>query len=77
MREVGCLQNFIELWKGKVGILPSQQLLWFLASIYLDPGFEPLIRTPDLPALSPKFLSNTSPHWLKEYNQLHNGLYPI
>ena len=29
--------------KGKVGSLPSHQLLWFLASIYLDPGFEPLI----------------------------------
>ena len=29
--------------KGKIGILPSHQLLWFLASIYLDPGFEPLI----------------------------------
>ena len=25
------------------GILPSHQLLWFLASIYLDLGFEPLI----------------------------------
>ena len=31
--------------KGKEGkgILPSQKLLWFLASIYLDLGFEPLI----------------------------------
>ena len=29
--------------EGKVDILPSQQLLWFLASIYLDPGIEPLI----------------------------------
>ena len=28
--------------KGIVSILPSHQLLWFLASIYLDPGFEPL-----------------------------------
>ena len=29
--------------KSKVGSLPSHQLLWFLASIYLYPGFEPLI----------------------------------
>ena len=29
--------------KGKVGFLSSQQLLWFLASLYLDPGFEPMI----------------------------------
>ena len=29
--------------KGKVGILSSQQLLWFLANIYLDPVFELLI----------------------------------
>ena len=25
--------------KGKVGIFLSQLLLWFLASMYLDPGF--------------------------------------
>ena len=28
------------MWSG---YLPSHQLLWFLANIYLDPGFEPLI----------------------------------
>ena len=28
---------------GEVDSLPSHQLLWFLANIYLDPGFEPLI----------------------------------
>ena len=38
----------IELTKSlhamvKVGGLPSHQLLWFTAGIYLDPGFEPLI----------------------------------
>ena len=28
---------------GRVGILPLHQLQWFLANIYLDPRFEPLI----------------------------------
>ena len=28
---------------GKVGDLPSHQMLWFLANIYLDPGFKPLL----------------------------------
>ena len=38
---VGC--NYLKFLnsKGKVGSLPSHQLLWFLASIYLDPGFKP------------------------------------
>ena len=36
-----------------MGNLPSHLLLWFLAIIYLDPGFEPI----DLPALSPKVSS--------------------
>ena len=31
--------------KSKGGDLPSHQELWFLASIYLDPGFEPLISS--------------------------------
>ena len=34
---------YYSLVKGKVGNLPSHQLLRFLASIYLDSGFEPLI----------------------------------
>ena len=33
----------IQFSTKKVGSLPSFQLVWFLASIYLDPGFEPLI----------------------------------
>ena len=39
--------------KGKVGILPSHQLLWFLASIYLDPGFDALISQRRLPWFYP------------------------
>ena len=35
--------NLSSIRKDKVDILPSYQLLWFLASIYLHPGFEPLI----------------------------------
>ena len=46
--------------KSRLGILPSHQLLWFLASIYLEPGLEPL---PDLPALSPKVLSIGPLRW--------------
>ena len=33
--------------KDRVSILPSHKLLWFLAKIYLDPGFEPLISSVD------------------------------
>ena len=29
-------------YRGKVGELSSHQLLWFSASIYLDPGFKPI-----------------------------------
>ena len=35
--------NAVPCYIGKVSTLPSHQLLWFLASIYLYPGFEPLI----------------------------------
>ena len=43
--------------EDKVGILPSHQLLWFLASIYLAPGFEPLISQPRLLTVLSKGLS--------------------
>ena len=36
-----------------MGILPSHQLLWFLASIYLNPGFEPLISQRWVPRFYP------------------------
>ena len=54
----------------KVGILPLHQLLWFLASIYFDPGFESLISERWVPrfyhqqVIKPRWLSypnNTSP----------------
>ena len=44
---------------GKVGTLPPHQLIWFLASIYLEAGFEPVI----LPSPSPKVLSIRPPRW--------------
>jgi len=43
----------------KVDILPSHQLLWFLAKHLPRPG----IRTPDLPVLSPKVLSIRLLQW--------------
>lgn len=43
----------------KVGILPSHQLLWFLAKHLPRPG----IRTPELPVLGPKVLSIRLSQW--------------
>ena len=34
-------KNALVILKGKVDSLPSHQLLWFLASIYLDPDSNP------------------------------------
>ena len=39
--------------KSEVGISPSHQLPWFLASIYHDPGFEPLISQRWVPRFYP------------------------
>ena len=52
---VTLLNLYLELKKGKVGNLPSHQLLWFLVSIYLDLGFKPLIS--QVPVLTSKVLS--------------------
>ena len=43
----------IQFSTKKVGSLPSFQLVWFLASIYLDPGFEPLISQRWVPRFYP------------------------
>ena len=37
-------KHLSSLYKGRAGSLPSHQLLWFLANIFLDPGFEPKIQ---------------------------------
>ena len=39
---LGLLHEELNYVKGKD--LPSHQLLWFLASTYLDPGFEPKVK---------------------------------
>ena len=60
----------VYIHKNKVAILPSHLLLCFLASIYLDPGFEPLISH-----RCPKVLSIRPPRWLYIHECNHIPFY--